>query len=151
MVPKGSTPPLVFYDTGQEMSFAYFQGIRLPFPPVLPLVYDTMVTLDPSPSLKHLYDRRPAQEKDLKEHLADVPTIKAIDIIEGWKETELFEGGDLVCVNLENHAEYVRRVNTFLNDDNKTQVTAMALELTTYIPPWILLEFMDLPSSRLDH
>ena len=83
MVPKGSTPPLVFYDTGQEMSFAYFQGIRLPFPPVLPLVYDTMVTLDPSPSLKHLYDRRPAQEKDLKEHLADVPTIKAIDIIEG--------------------------------------------------------------------
>ena len=56
-----------------------------------------------------------------------------------------------MCVNHENHAEYVRRVNTFLNDDNKTQVTAMALELTTYIPPWILLEFMDLPSSRLDH
>ena len=83
MVPKGSTPPLVFYRAGQVMSFAHFQGIRLAFPPVLPSVYNSMVTLDPSPSLAHLYDRRPALEKDLKEHLADVPTIKAIDIIEG--------------------------------------------------------------------
>ena len=34
MVPKGSTPPLMFYDAGQVISFAYYQGMRLPFPPI---------------------------------------------------------------------------------------------------------------------
>ena len=79
-------------------------------------------------------------EKDLKEYLADVPTMMTIDIEEGSKETELFEGGASVRVNHDNYAEYVSRVNTFLNNNNKTQVGAMALGLTTCIPPWILCE-----------
>ena len=55
----------------------------------------------------------------------------AIIIFKGWKKTELFEGGDLVRVNHENNAEYVSQVNTFVNSNNKTQVAAMALGLTT--------------------
>ena len=98
MVPKGSTPPLAYYDPSQIMSLAYYQGMRLPFPPILPLVFDSMVTLDPSPLLEHLYYGRPALERDLKEHLADMPTMMAIDIIEGSEEVELFQGGELVPV-----------------------------------------------------
>ena len=140
MVPKGSEPPLVFYDAGQLISFAFFQGMRLPFPPLLPLVYESMLTLDSSPTLQHLYHRRPALERVLKEHLEDVPTTMAIDVVEGTQEVELFEGGGLVSVNQANYVDYVNRVNTFLNLNNKTQVEAMALGLTTYIPSWILQE-----------
>ena len=140
MVPKGSEPPLVFYNAGQLMSFTFFQGMRLPFPPLLPLVYDSMVTLSSSPTLQHLYHRRPALESILKEHLEDVHTTMAIDVVEGTQEVELFEGGGSVSVNQANYSEYVNRVNTFLNQNNKTQVEAMALGLTTYIPSWILQE-----------
>ena len=43
-------------------------------------------------------------------------------------------------VNHKNNAEYVSQVNIFVNSNNKTQIAAMALGLTTYIPPWILHE-----------